>query len=181
MDSALQSEEQQFPTNNTAADFLRPHYKYGHLYFQRVRRMAKLGITPKKFEKVDTPICASCMYTKCTRKPWRGESRKTPHKPRQVTYPGKIVSVYQLVSPTHGLEAHITSILTNKWYKYATVLVYQLSRYSYMHLYQTASFEETLEGNHAFESMSSSHGIIINQYHYNNGIFRSNYWVRDCQ
>ena len=102
---ALQSEEQQSTTKNILAESLRLHYKYGHLSFKRLRRMAKLGIIPKKFEKSDTPTCVTCMYSKSTCKPWRGQSRKTPHKYLQVTNPGQIVSVNQLVLPTPGLFA----------------------------------------------------------------------------
>ena len=79
--------------------------------------MAKLGIIPNKFENCDTPTCAAFMYSKYTRKPWRGRSIKTPHKPLQVTNSGKIVSVDQLVPPTPGLVAQMTGILATKRYK----------------------------------------------------------------
>ena len=75
----------------------------------------------------------------------------------------------------------MTDILTTKIYKYATVFLDNFSRYSYMYLQQTASSEETIEGKHAFESMIASHGIIIEQYHAYNGIFRANSWVQHCQ
>ena len=72
MESALNSGGQQITTDNTAAEFLRLHYKYGHLSFQRLRRMEKLGITLKNFEKCDTPTYAACMYVKSNHKPWCG-------------------------------------------------------------------------------------------------------------
>ena len=49
MDSLLQSEEQQSTTDNKVAKLLRIHYKYGHLFFKRLRHMGKLSIIPKKF------------------------------------------------------------------------------------------------------------------------------------
>ena len=112
-------------------EFLRLHYKYGHLSFKRLRRMAKLGIIPNKFGNCDTPMCAACMYAKYNREPWCGHSRKTPHKPRQATNPGQIVLVDQLVSSTTDLVAYMTDILTTKRYNYATVFVDHFSRYSY--------------------------------------------------
>ena len=66
MDSALQYEEQKSTTYNAVAEFLRLHYKYGHLYLKRLKQMEKLGIIPKKFENCDTPTCAACMYSKST-------------------------------------------------------------------------------------------------------------------
>ena len=75
----------------------------------------------------------------------------------------------------------MTSTLTTNRYDYATVFVDHFYRYSYMHLQKIASSEDNLEGKHAFERMASSHGIIINQYHTDNGILRANCWVQDCQ
>ena len=132
--------------------------------------MEKLSINPKKFEKCDNPTCAACMYAKSTLAPGSRSSRNIPQK----TNPGKIVSVDQLLSSTLGLVAHMNYILTTKGYKYAIVFVDHFSRYSYMHLQYTASFKETVEVKHVFESMLASHGIIIKQYHYGNGIFRAN-------
>ena len=124
-----------------------------------------MGIIPKKFEKCDTPTFSACMYAKSNCKPWRRRSRKTTHKPLQVTYSGQIVSVDQLVSPTPGLVTYITGILTTKRCKYATVFVDQYSRYSYMHLHQTTSAEDTLEVKHSLERMAASHEIVIKIYH----------------
>ena len=95
------------------------------------------------------------MYAKSIYKLWRGISRNTSHKTCQVTKPGQIVLVDQLVSTTPGLVAQMTGIITTKIYKYATVFVYDFSRHSYMHLQKTASSEETLEGEHAFEIMEA--------------------------
>ena len=50
-----------------------------------------------------------------------------------------------------------------------------------MQLHNNASAEETLEGKHDFERMAASYGIIIKQYHTDNGIFRKNSWPQDCQ
>ena len=105
----------------------------------------------------------------------------TPHKPQQVAYPRQIVSVDQVLSPNPGLEAYMTGILSTKIYKYATVFVDHLSRYSYMHFQKTSSAEDTIGGKHAFKRMSASHGIIIKQYHADSGIFRASAWIQCCQ
>ena len=81
IDSALQSEEKKITTENTVAEFLSLHYDYGHLSFKRLRRMAKLVINPNKFKTCDTPKYVACIYDKSICKPWRGRSRKIPHKP----------------------------------------------------------------------------------------------------
>ena len=75
----------------------------------------------------------------------------------------------------------MTGILTTKIYKYDKMFVDHFYRYSYMHLHQTDSAEETLEGKNSFEIMEASHDIIVKQYHYGNGIFRANAWLQYCQ
>ena len=50
-----------------------------------------------------------------------------------------------------------------------------------MHLQYTALSEDILEGKHYFERMEASHGITIKKYHSDNGIFKQNAWVQDCQ
>ena len=87
----------------------------------------------------------------------------------------------QLVSPTPGLIAQMTGILTTKTYKYATVYIDQYSKLSYVYLQKTSTVEKTLEGKKAFETYASSHGVKILNYHADNGIFRANEWIKSCQ
>ena len=97
------------------------------------------------------------------------------------TRPGQVVSVDQMVSPTPGLIAQLTGKLTTKRYKYATIYVDQFTDCSYVHLQKTAGAEETLEGKIAFEKFASSHGVKIEHYHADNGIFRAHTWVHHCK
>lgn len=90
------------------------------------------------------------------------------------------MSVDQLVSPTPGLVAQLTGILTTKRYKYATVFVDQYSRFSYVYMQKTASAKETLEGKKAFELYASKAGVQVQAYHADNGVFRANAWMAAC-
>ena len=54
-------------------------------------------------------------------------------------------------------------ILTTKRYQYVRVFVDHFSRYSYMHLHQTVSSEEIVEGKYSFEKMAAAQVIIIKQ------------------
>ena len=87
----------------------------------------------------------------------------------------------QMVSPTPGLIAQMTGNLTTKRYKYATVFVDHFSRFSYVYLQKTATLEETLEAKKSFESYEASHNFQILNYHADNGVFRANDWIKDCQ
>ena len=86
-----------------------------------------------------------------------------------------------MVSPTPGLIVQMTGNLTTKRYKYATVFVDHFSRFSYAYLQNTATVKETMVAKKAFESYADSHNFRIFNYHADNGIFRANDWIKDCQ
>eukprot|EP00978_Attheya_sp_CCMP212_P038830 scaffold196406_cov35-Attheya_sp.AAC.1 len=111
--------------------------------------------------------CLLHMYVcyKATKKKWRDKTRKNEDEPEKVTKPGQVVSVDQMVSPTPGLIAQMTGILTTKRYTYATVFVDQYSRFSYVHLQKTATAVETIEAKKAFERYAKDSGIMIRAYH----------------
>ena len=69
--------------------------------------------------------------------------------------------VDQLVSPTPGLVAQMTGILTTKRYKYATVYVDQVAKLSFTYPQSTATAEETIEGKEAFERYALDRGVSI--------------------
>ena len=112
--------------------------------------MAEQSIVPKRFKDTYIPACLACHYAKATKRPWRNKKRKSFKQPNLPTRPGQVVSLDRLVSPTPGLIAHMTGILTKKHYKYATVFVDQYSRLSYLLLPKTATVEETLNAKQGF-------------------------------
>ena len=94
--------------------------------------------------------------------------------------PGKQVFVDQLVSPTPGLIAQLSGNLTKQWYMYATIYIDHFSQYFFLHLQKTASVDETLQGKIAFKRLCSNHGVKIQAYHADNGVFWANGWVDHC-
>ena len=163
-----------------AATLLRYHYRYGHISFRRLKKMAEQGVLPQHLKNISTPACLACHYAKATKRPWRHKPQKHYTPPPPPTTPGQVVSVDQLVSPTPGLIAQMTGKLTTKRYKYATVFVDHFSRFSYVYLQKTATVEETLEAKKAFETYAASHQVQIQNYHADNGIFRANEWIKHC-
>jgi hypothetical protein len=131
---------------------LKIHQKLGHISFCKIQILAKEGTLPKEYAKCDIPVCTSCTYATMTKCPWRGKQQANHrHKVKKEIAPGDIVSVDQMVSPTHGFIAQMTGILTTSRYKYATVYVNQGSHLGYTYLQKTASAEETIKGKIAFE------------------------------
>ena len=86
-----------------------------------------------------------------------------------------------MVSPTPGLIAQMTGILTTKRYAYATVYVDQVSRLSFIWLQKTATADETIEGKTAFEKYAQDRGVTVLNYHADNGVFRAHKWVDACR
>ena len=166
--------------DNTSAELLDLHQRYGHIGFSRLREMAKQGVISKKFEKCHIPTCSACLYAKATKRKWRDKSRKD-FVENKVLNPGDRVSVDQLVSPTPGLVAQMTGILTTKRYKYATVFVDQATKLGYTYFQTSADAEETIKAKKAFEEFALQRGVQIRAYHADNGIFRANKWVKECR
>ena len=170
-------EDRTQPTNT--AKLLMAHYNMGHAPFSKLRIMAKRGILPRALATCPQPTCTACEYARATKRPWRPRHRMN-HCRKEATYPGEIVSVDQMVSPTPGLIGQMSGFLTRKRYRYATVYVDHYTGYGYVHPQITASAEETIESKKAFETTASTHGIPIHHYHADNGIFRAHKWVQAC-
>ena len=161
-------------------EFLAIHHQYGHISFKRLIDMAKVGIIPSKFAKCRVPRYLACMYAKAIKRKWRDKPRKD-YVPPVTKRSGQCVLVDQLVSHTPGLVAQISGILTTKRYKYVTVFVDEYSKIGYTYLQTGATADETILAKRAFEAFSRNHGVTIESYNADNGIFRSNKWVQACR
>ena len=174
--------ELQQKVEHRSMELLHYHNKYGHIPFARLKVMAKQGQIPKYLANTPPPACIACMYGRATKKPWKHRSPKNKHKSllTPVKNPGDRVSVDMLQSPHPGFIAQMTGILTRRRYHYATIYIDNYSAFSYIHLQKTATIEETLESKRAFEAVAKQHGVSIKSYHADNGIFRANKWIADC-
>ena len=54
------------------SQLLQIHHQYGHISMRKLQEMARQGIIPKRLPKCRVPTCSACLYSKATRKPWRG-------------------------------------------------------------------------------------------------------------
>ena len=166
--------------NSPTTQLLKLHQKMDHISFAKLQLMAKQGAIPKHLANCEVPVCASCMYAKMGRKPWRNKPSLQAVRSTNRLKPGEVVAVDQLVSPTVGFIAQLTGVLTTQRYRYATVYVDQATRYGYVYLQKSASAEETLQSKKAFEQHASSMGVSIKGYHADNGIFRAKAWMNNC-
>ena len=175
----ISDEEDRQPSD--LAELLMLHHQYGHISMRKLQEMAKQGTIPRRLAKCRIPTCSACLFSKATKKPWRGKESKEGDGKKKPTRPGQVVSVDQLVSPTPGLVAQMTGFMTTKRYNYATIYVDQMTRFGYVYLQKTASAEETIESKKALEAVARRHGVRIEHYHADNGIFKANAWVEACR
>lgn len=167
---------------NRSLELFQLHTKYGHIPFARLREMAKQGIIPNYLANTPTPACAACLYGRATRRQLRFKTPLNKHKSTlHATKPGQRVSVDMLYSPSQGFIAQMPGILTTKRYNYATVYIDHYSGYGYIHFQKSSDVTKTLQNKQAFELHSKQHGVTIEAYHADNGVFRANEWVHDCQ
>jgi hypothetical protein len=176
----IEEEEDRIPDNHVA-EVLRLHYKFDHLPIPKLQQMAKQGVLPKILANCAAPTCSACLFAKAQRKPWRSKTARNYQSPELPKRPGQVVSVDQFKSPTPVLIAQMTGILTTKRYVHATVFIDQYSRLGYVHLQKTQDVTETLEEKKAFERFAATHGVKVENYLADNGIFRANKWMELCQ
>ena len=85
-----------------------------------------------------------------------------------------------MTSQTSGLIAQMAGFLTKERYTYATDFLDHNSNLYYVHLQKSTSAKYTLEAKEAFERFSRQRGVLIRNYHADNGTFTANDWVRNC-
>jgi len=166
-----------------AAELMRYHYRLGHLSFQKLQLLARIGEIPRALADIKPPACSGCLFGAMTKTPWRTKPKKDAEASRifPATKPGEVVSVDQMQSTAVGFIAQLKGRLTTKRYTCATVFVDHYSRYRFVHLQQTLSSADTLAAKKAFELHAASMGVTIKHYQCDNGRFQDNAFLNSCR
>jgi hypothetical protein len=147
------------------------HEKLGHLGFPRLKLLARAGLIPRELAHIDPPVCPGCAYGKAHRRPWRHKGSRNLRSIKPATFPGQVVSIDQLISPTEGFVPTHRGTPTTQRYIGATVFVDHFSDFTYVHLMTKLDADSTVEAKLAFERVSASHGVVVKHYHADNGLF----------
>ena len=162
--TVIPSDDQDGPLlKSDQAALMRLHEQLGHCSFAHLKQMAEQGIIPRKLAKVPPPKCPSCLYRKAHRKPWR--THKIDPKIKPTTIPGAVVSIDQLESPVPGFVPIAKGQPTVRRYRGASVFVDHTSDFTYIHMHQHLTKDETIDAKHVFERLSEQHGVRILHYH----------------
>jgi hypothetical protein len=147
------------------------HEKLGHLEFPCLKLLARAGLIPCELAHIDPPVCPGCAYGKAHRRPWRHKGSRNSKPIKPATFPGQVVSVDQLISPTEGfVPTHHGTPMTQR-YIGATIFVDHFSGFTYVHLITKLDADSTVEAKLAFEQVSASRGVLVKRYHADNGLF----------
>jgi len=92
----------------------------------------------------------------------------------------KCISIDMMTSPTVRLVTQMLGKPTCKRYWHATIYVNQATGLGFIWLQQSINLEDTMDGKIAFKRFCKEHGITIQNYHADNGIFASNSWRQSC-
>jgi hypothetical protein len=148
------------------------HVRLGHMPFDRIQLAAKQGILPQRIANCHVPKCASCLFGKAKRRPWRTRGH-AGQIGKSATKPGDVVSVDQLISETPGLVAQSTGKLMKRRHSVATIFADHASGLDFVYPQESTSAKDTLEAKQAFERFASRHNVVVRHYHCDNGIFAS--------
>ena len=171
--------ERKVEASSEEAEFMRWHYRLGHMHPKKMIRLSCCGLLPRKLSKVSHhPKCSVCQFAKQHRSNHKVKGQN--NKIFESQYPGQCVSVDQLESSTEGFYGQMKGRLTRRRYKYATVFVDQFSRFTYIHLQSTLSSAETIEAKENFETRAREAGVEVEHYHADNGRFADNAYRNHC-
>jgi Reverse transcriptase (RNA-dependent DNA polymerase) len=173
-------DEEERQINSASAEFLRYHQKFNHVSPKRIQMMAQQRILPFRLSKCPVPVCTACLYGKATKRKWRSKHANNMQESYVPTRPGEVISIDQMISPTAGLVAQNTGILTKERYKVATVFIDHATDYSYVAIQRSTTADETIKAKLLFERNAYDQGIKVEAYHSDNGIFKSKAWQDNC-
>ena len=186
---AILSEENQ---NLTPAQklLLLWHAKFGHKGFgalQRILRAAPFASDRfKAAARCETPRCEVCEYAKAHRKGTRGakqtlNTQTDGNLKLDDVNPGSTVSVDHFESRLRGRTLSSLGRSTSPTYVGGCVFVDHMSGYIHVEEQLGFSASETIRAKQAFERLSLNHGIVIQNYLCDNGIFKGREFVKHLQ
>jgi GAG-pre-integrase domain len=142
-------------------DLMTWHRRLSHMPMKRIQALATKGLLPGRLAKCRVPLCPACVFGKMTRKKWRVGQKETHSITLEGTLLVDMVSVDQLQSNTPGLIGHMKGIPTRKRYTIATIFIEHYSDFTYVHLQESSTSEESSAAKLAFERIASSYGVTI--------------------
>ena len=166
------------------------HQKLGHLGFQHVQELGIIGYLDKfalgllKTKFSDQPKCPACQFGKQVRKPdgttitKKRETSKGALLKEQLQ-PGDRIFCDQLESKTRGRLLHTAGREPDRnKFCGSSVFVDAASGFIHVEHQVTLNASDSILAKEGFERMALDYGVNIESYHTDNGIFKSQAYVK---
>ncbi len=133
--------------------------------------LAKKGKLNKKFVRLKhrLPVCMSCIFGTCHRKPWHSKGLKGLIRMETDDAPGKCVSMDQMVTAQPGLIPQMAGFLTHLRIWGAMIFIDHFSDYLFVALMHDLTLDERLLAKCSFRRHANKGGISIISYRADNG------------
>ena len=170
------------PLSDVEREHMVHYHRLNCISHVSILNLMQLGHLPRHLAKLKPHHHLSCLLGKSRRRPWR--SRAAPKHLR--TYPpdplGSSVSVDQLVISALIIKPQCTFKLTSTPILGAQLFANRssITPFTYFHLLENFTLEETIKAKVGFERMASAHGVNIRHFHAENGHFAEDGFVKTC-
>ena len=150
--------------------FLHIHCLFDHISFGTLQKLAKKGIIPHKFGKVDPPLCIDCHLGKAHRL----KQNKSNHiRSEHITMPGNLIHMDQAESSNPGRPMTHSNWNNNTKINCFTIFVDSVSKKLFVEFQSSTNAVQTLAGKHHMERSAKHDGVDIKQFRADNGIFKA--------
>ena len=173
---AIGSNQELLAAEHPQEELLIWNHRLGHLPFGKIKILAVLAIIPNRISNVKAHKFKRFIYGAMTKRSWRTKGIQA-NTIQTITEPVKCILVDQLETPLPGFLAQPKVRLTNQKYIYTTVCFEHFIRLIYAHLQRNLTSEDTSKSNQAFDGNSRKQGVIIRNYHADNGRFTNNAFI----
>jgi Reverse transcriptase (RNA-dependent DNA polymerase) len=175
---------------NLQKTLLQWHFKLGHVGFQNLQWIGRMGWLGPRGEKmgatsVEAPICGSCQYGKQERTPKGGSTITKDQERDGITKadklePGDLIFSDQYESRVPGkVFGKRGAAISSNSYCGGTIFVDAASGRIFNRHQVSLNAHETVETKHLFERDAASAGVIVQAYNTDNGVYTSKEFLHE--
>lgn len=155
------------------------HNMLNHISLRDMRMLAKRGKLPKRLLNIKTtPPCASCVFGKAHRRPWRRKGGDK-HIRSQPGKAGEDCSMDQIVMSSPGLALQTSGKPTKRRYAGSQVSIDHAADLCHVSHLEDFTAEETIKAKKNYERKAASCGHALRKIRTDNGRFADKAFLED--
>ena len=156
------------------------HNVLNHTSLQDMHALARKDKLPKKLLKIkSTPPCASCLFGRAHRKPWRAKGDARTIR-KEGCKPGEECSVDQIVVSSPGLVPQTSGKPAKRRHVGSQLTMDHESNYCCVAHLEDFSVAESLNAKHMHERAASACGNTVRKHRSDNGRFSDREFLEDA-